>query len=304
MNRTRDMNWIFLFTLFVYFGGSLVLGFTPVIADDILLALLYSQGILILPTLIYVVYKKKNIKEIIRFRRIKIANVFLLIVFSYLILPVMTLLNAISMLFSTNIIGNTVEEAVSKHPVYLTVLVVAVVPAIFEEVVYRGVFFNEYRKVSLLKGVFLSGLLFGLMHMNLNQFIYAFVMGVIFALVVEATDSILATMIMHFVINGTSVMIAYNGPEQGETNREAIAAAIDTYGMVALWTLPLAIIVFILIAKIQGRLSVVKNIFSRTETKNETEKIKEKLITAPLGVGIAICVILMLLTEITMRFLS
>lgn len=40
------------------------------------------------------------------------------------------------------------------------------------------------------------------MHMNFNQMAYAVVIGLIFGFVVEATGSIIPTMIMHFLING------------------------------------------------------------------------------------------------------
>ena len=47
----------------------------------------------------------------------------------------------------------------------------------------------------------MSGLIFGLMHLNFNQFSYGFVLGVIFAAVVEASGSIYASMAIHFLIN-------------------------------------------------------------------------------------------------------
>ena len=55
----------------------------------------------------------------------------------------------------------------------------------------------------------MSSLLFGLMHMNLNQFGYAFFLGVVFAIIVKVTDSLLATFIMHCVINIQNVSMMY-----------------------------------------------------------------------------------------------
>ena len=51
------------------------------------------------------------------------------------------------------------------------------------------------------KAALMSGLIFGLMHLNFNQFSYGFVLGVIFAAVVEASGSIYASMAIHFLIN-------------------------------------------------------------------------------------------------------
>ena len=47
---------------------------------------------------------------------------------------------------------------------------------------------------------------------NLNQFCYATVMGIVFALLIEATGSILSTMLIHFAINGFSVVMMYLYP--------------------------------------------------------------------------------------------
>lgn len=55
----------------------------------------------------------------------------------------------------------------------------------------------------------MDGLIFGIIHMNPNQFVYAFAMGTLFAYVVYITNSIFASMICHFLFNGTSTSLAY-----------------------------------------------------------------------------------------------
>ena len=52
-----------------------------------------------------------------------------------------------------------------------------------------------------------SGLLFGIMHLDPQQFLYATALGFVLALVVRITDSIFASVIMHFIINGTSITV-------------------------------------------------------------------------------------------------
>ena len=53
----------------------------------------------------------------------------------------------------------------------------------------------------------MSGLVFGLFHLNINQFCYAFVIGVVFAFLVEATGSIWSSVLAHFAINTYSITI-------------------------------------------------------------------------------------------------
>ena len=47
----------------------------------------------------------------------------------------------------------------------------------------------------------MSGLLFGCFHLNINQALYAFVMGIVFAYMVEATGSLWSSVIAHFAVN-------------------------------------------------------------------------------------------------------
>ena len=62
--------------------------------------------------------------------------------------------------------------------------------------------------LNLLSMLFVrNALAFGLMHMNFNQFCYAFVLGIAFGILLEATGSIFATMTAHFVINGWSTVL-------------------------------------------------------------------------------------------------
>jgi len=186
---------------------------------------------------------------------------------------------------------------------------VAVIPAILEETVYRGVFFNEFRKMNPRKGVVLSGLLFGLMHMNFNQFIYAFVMGMIFALLVEVTDSIISSMIVHFTINGSSVILMYLLPKiQNLTNgvakdnelvsqtfnatqisNKALLPVVAFYGVLAVFSTIVAFFILKGIASIAKRPNALKDLITK-----KTKSKMELLDSLPLMFGIMICFAIMI----------
>jgi membrane protease YdiL (CAAX protease family) len=271
-----------------FIGGTVLSVITNITGENDFVRLLVSQLILIIPTLFYIIGFKLDIRETIRFRKIKASNVILLVIFAYLITPFMSLLSAISMLFSTNFIQGEVNNIISNNSLLLSVFVVAFIPCVLEESVYRGIFYNEYRKINTRKGIILSGLLFGFLHMNFNQFIYAFAMGMIFALLIEATDSIVSSMIVHFVINGTSVVTAYLMPklskivedttgqvqDLGSTKltHDEIISAISYYAVLSVVTTILAYIVYKKIAKNSGRTEIVKNILSRKKGNKQEEK--------------------------------
>ena len=85
----------------------------------------------------------------------------------------------------------------------------AVLPAVFEEFTHRGLVFAGYRD----KGeavVFVSALLFALMHQNVRQVGYTFVLGVVLAMVVFYSGSIFPAVFLHFFNNLISVFMSYS----------------------------------------------------------------------------------------------
>ena len=271
--------------------------------------ILFSQIVFALPAVIYLIVCGTNPFKALRVKRIKISNVFLLILFAYLIMPLISLINAISLVFSQNEIVGTITNVTDNSPLIVGILTVGLLPAILEESVYRGVLYNEYRKANPKIAIFLSALLFGLLHQNLNQFSYAFALGLIFALVIEATDSILSTMILHFVINSTSLVMNYMLPrilkameafvgsdvmnaeevlESALEGADKVTMIQSAYSLIvpAIISSILAFIVYRVIAKNENRYEEVKNIFARNESNSRLLS----FISVPLVIGVGICI--------------
>lgn len=118
-------------------------------------------------------------------------------------------INVLSQLITPNVVSNHMIPLIMEYPFFISFFVIAVTPAVCEELIYRGVLYRNYRKSGIAVGVLLSGFLFGIMHMNLNQFSYAFVLGILLALVTEITGSMLPTMFLHLYINGRSVVVVH-----------------------------------------------------------------------------------------------
>lgn len=177
--------------------------------------ILFSQVVYAAPILFYLLFVKKN-PEPCRFNKIRISTVFLCFLMYLCLLPVTTFLNAVSFLYSDNQIGDVMFNISSEVPYPVALLCAAILPAFFEELNFRGVVYNTYRKVNPFGAILMSGLLFGLLHGNLNQLTYTVFLGVIFALIVEATDSIFSTMIVHCLVNGFSTTMLYLLPKAVE----------------------------------------------------------------------------------------
>ncbi len=236
-NRIKEINVVFLITMLI----SVIVPFLPLdfLSERPVAAVIFSQVILAFPAVVYMVVRRLSYAETVRFKKMKIADMLLAVLFGILIQPAATLINAISMVFSKNVTGSSIFNIAERVPFLIGLLLVAVMPAVLEETVYRGVFYNEYSKSNPWKAALLSGLMFGIMHGNINQFCYAAVLGFVFALLIEATGSIVSTMLVHFWTNAASVVMLYLYPKlyefakayynmYKEYGNETMAAALES----------------------------------------------------------------------------
>lgn len=99
----------------------------------------------------------------------------------------------------------------TSFPLYLlAVLLMAVLPAIYEELMFRGIILHGLRsRFSEWGAILLSGLMFALMHGNLQQFVYPFILGCIMGWIVLRTGSLVSSMIVHFTNNFLVVTFAF-----------------------------------------------------------------------------------------------
>ena len=94
------------------------------------------------------------------------------------------------------------ENLVAGQPVWLQLLTIGILAPIAEELVFRGLIFarlKEWMKPWL--AMMLSALIFGAYHGNIVQFVYAFFMGLILALIYYRTGTLLTCIAAHVVAN-------------------------------------------------------------------------------------------------------
>ncbi len=88
------------------------------------------------------------------------------------------------------------------------IFVIAVLPAVFEELFFRGILLNGLKSVGETGAILLCGALFSLFHQNPAQTIYQFCCGAAYAWVALRAGSILPTVIAHF-INNAAILTLY-----------------------------------------------------------------------------------------------
>lgn len=97
------------------------------------------------------------------------------------------------------------------------ILCVSVLGPVLEELLFRGAITKELlRRYSPAKAILLSGLLFGIFHLNPAQVISACLIGFLFAWLYYKTRSLVACMLIHILNNGLSVYLSLEHPEVEE----------------------------------------------------------------------------------------
>lgn len=87
----------------------------------------------------------------------------------------------------------------------LDIISTAIVPAVSEELLFRGLILAALLPYGKKTAVFGSAIMFAIMHQNFAQTIYTFGMGIVLALIVIETKSIWGAMLLHFLNNLFSV---------------------------------------------------------------------------------------------------
>lgn len=222
-------------------------------------------------------------------------------------MPLLSFLNLFSSLFVPNAAAGLAEQ-MTGGPGWMNILFLAVIPAFSEEFVFRGVFFHGYRSHGFWKAALMSGLIFGLMHLNFNQFSYGFVLGVIFAAVVEASGSIYASMAIHFLINFQSAQainaltsLTASGVEEegvleisGAFQQTYLVTTVIVVGIVAIVTTALVVVLVKLLAKLCDREDYFAWVLNGGEKKALQKRGTSRLID-PFFIGAAaICILFMI----------
>lgn len=86
---------------------------------------------------------------------------------------------------------------------------VCLLPAVSEEIAFRGIMVNSLGGACKLWVSLLLGALFSLYHLNPAQTLYQFAVGFIFTLLAVTSQSVLPAMVLHFINNLLIVVLYY-----------------------------------------------------------------------------------------------
>ncbi|MDO5823397.1 CPBP family intramembrane glutamic endopeptidase [Methanobrevibacter sp.] len=193
-------------------------------------------------------------------------------------------------------ISNPIQNLISSTGIWLNILIISLIGPIFEEIIFRKLLIDRTNRYGAKVSIILSAVTFGLIHGNLNQFCYAFLIGGFFAYVYLKTGKIIYTIVLHIIINlmGSVVSIFVS-----DTVQTIAAGAIDPFNIVAM----LIYLMVIVIALYIGITSLLKYKQERFNGKLTEISLKNPLGTMFLNYGM-VCFIVFFIVKIAYQAIT
>ena len=194
-----------------------VLGYTGILKNDILTSFLIQIVVMFaIPLLMYSLLMKKNIKQTFKDCGLKkvslnivLISIILGIVLYFINSFVADVFASIITLFGYESIGSS-TTTLNYSTLLKELILSCILPGICEEFLHRGILLHANKKHQNTKFcLIISSLLFGLTHLNIRQFFYASILGFLMGYVTLAADSIIPSIIIHFMNNFLSNYFFY-----------------------------------------------------------------------------------------------
>jgi len=132
----------------------------------------------------------------------------------------------------------------SDGAMIIALLHIGVVPAVCEEILFRGYVMRAFEKSwSIWPAIIVSGFLFGLYHVQLANLLPLAALGILLALVTWLSNSIWPAVAAHFVNNGGAVVLATFFPD-------VVFADISPESAPPVWMLLLSIVLVVFLIRI------------------------------------------------------
>lgn len=112
----------------------------------------------------------------------------------------------IGSIYSVEVI-NPLEDFILNSNMLLTIIYASIIAPIVEEIIFRKILLDKLRRFGDVPAILITGIAFGLFHLNLSQFFYAAVLGILFAYITIRTNRIIYAILLHMMINSISAGI-------------------------------------------------------------------------------------------------
>lgn len=232
-------NILFFIFVVIFLSFQLVLGFiNGLLGGELVKNYVYGMLFIneyifiLLPVLIFAIIKKLDFKAVFRFNRLGILPAILIILSSFPAYFVASMLNSFVVYvlqFIGDIPANTIPVPKSVGEFLLGLLIVAVSPAVCEEMLNRGIMLKAYENRGSIKAVVITAIFFGIFHFDITNLLGPVFLGLLISYYAIRTNSIFAAMLAHFMNNAIAEVLGYLF-QSGAPEPEKITISLEELG--------------------------------------------------------------------------
>lgn len=229
MNKTKIFDGIIVFIIAVailFFVSPVLaanMGIMGVALPEILIAMIAIAAVLI---------RKDDVTQRLSLRFPTIKSFFGAVV---LMFGATAWQNAVSMIF-VSLTGYTSETDITffesyfdKASPFVILIVVALIPAICEELFFRGYLLNCFKSKKHAPAIIITALLFASMHLDIYKFFPLIIMAWAYGFIAAKTKSVVLPIIFHFLNNALAVISFYTIKNSPEEKSMALMLSEKTY---------------------------------------------------------------------------
>lgn len=214
----RGAAWLLVFVFYIQFLVAEVLQinwsfFTDKPIPHVVM-IIFSQLLAVaLPCVVFLFIHSARPSEIFKHEKLGKSGILNSVLIGIAAQPVASLLNAPVLKYLYNHTGSVPEQRIATPEtaggLLLSMLVVALMPAVFEELLMRGIVLFSIEESGYHLSLVVTAFLFALLHNDMTNLLGAFFLGVVLCYVVWMTQSIIAGIITHFAFNAFGMLLNY-----------------------------------------------------------------------------------------------
>ncbi|MBC8384175.1 MAG: CPBP family intramembrane metalloprotease [Candidatus Cloacimonetes bacterium] len=199
---------IILFLIF-YVGGRWQ-------TESLINGLIKTELLIILaPAIIVLRLSKTNFKESFRMNYTKPVNFLLVLLMAipvYLIATFfMQLVNFIYPIPETYLQNLEKLISIPDISIWMSLFIIAVLPGICEEILFRGYFMNVFKKHGFRNSIIITGILFGILHLDPFRMLPVTILGFWMGYLLLSTNSVFVPIFAHIINNSIALLLGKYG---------------------------------------------------------------------------------------------
>ncbi|MCA9128951.1 MAG: CPBP family intramembrane metalloprotease [Planctomycetales bacterium] len=224
-----------------FVAGSTIDSWASIVKSTVTVQL----GIILTPCLLMAIFLTRKIRHALRLHRVQPTHVAAAILLGISMHPSYVALGqGISSIYQvgeeTRVILAYVQQMILSQPLLPVLLVIAVLPAICEELAFRGFIFGGLlHHGGVVRAIVVSALFFGFTHTVLQQSISACMMGLVLGFIAWRTGGVVCTILVHMINNALTIGLAWsaaNGARLPWTLEWAISTTGEEWSYRPEWT--------------------------------------------------------------------